>query len=246
VRVAISQPTYLPWMGYFDLIDQVDLFVILDNVQFTKQSWQHRNRIKTGAGLQWLTVPVTFRGRFGQLIQEVEIRDPDFCKKHIRAIELAYRRTPYFDHHFPAVKNTLEHSSRGLLVDLNLEFIYLFIAMLGMQTRIVKSSNLFQSGKRTQLLANICEAVGASEYVSPLGSADYLLTEERLMKERGIEVFFQNYDHPIYAQLFPPFEPYASVVDVLFNEGGKALEILRRGRRANISARQLGLSIQLA
>jgi len=87
MKIAISQPTYLPWLGYFDLIDQVDVFVLLDSVQFEKQSWQQRNRIKTPTGLQWLTVPVEFRGRLGQRIMEVIIRDdPDLPKKHLRAI----------------------------------------------------------------------------------------------------------------------------------------------------------------
>jgi hypothetical protein len=91
MKIATSQPTYLPWLGYFDLIDQVYTFVFLDNVRFEKQSWQQRNRIKTPAGLQWLTVPVLFRGRFGQLINEVEIRDIEFSRNHLRAIELNYR-----------------------------------------------------------------------------------------------------------------------------------------------------------
>jgi hypothetical protein len=82
VKLAIAQPTYLPWLGYFGLLDQVDQFVILDTVQFEKQSWQQRNRIKTPTGLQWLTVPVTFRGRLGQRIVDVEIREPEFWRNH--------------------------------------------------------------------------------------------------------------------------------------------------------------------
>ena len=100
MKVAISQPTYLPWSGYFDLIDQVDVFILLDDVQFEKQSWQQRNRIKTPVGLQWLTVPVVFRGRLGQLIKDVEIRTADFCRDHCRAIELNYRRAEFFGTYF--------------------------------------------------------------------------------------------------------------------------------------------------
>src|SRR5436190_12519578 len=119
MRVAINQPTYLPWMGYFDLIDQVDLFVVLDGVQFEKQSWQQRNRIKVRGGLQWLVVPVHFRGRLGQLIKDVEIRECDFWRDHIRAIELAYRKSPFFDRYFPYLAGLLESHNKGLLCDLN-------------------------------------------------------------------------------------------------------------------------------
>src|SRR5580704_12957199 len=110
VKVAISQPTYLPWLGYFDLIDQVDVFVLLDNVQFEKQSWQQRNRIKTPTGLQWLTVPVIFRGRFGQLIKDVEIREAEFWRNHLRAIELNYRRARFFHQYFEELSSRLKYT----------------------------------------------------------------------------------------------------------------------------------------
>ncbi len=239
MKVAINQPTYLPWMGYFDLIDQVDMFVVLDNVQFEKQSWQQRNRIKTPSGLQWLTVPVKFRGRFGQLIHDVEIREPQFWRNHVRGIELAYRRAPYFDQYFPRLSRLLEERSTSRLMDLNFSLLRWLLDMLEIQTPLVTSSSLRQSGKRTELLGNICQTLGATEYISPLGSATYLLPEQDILHRRGVEVFFQNYDHPVYRQLFTPFEPFASVIDLLFNEGGRALEVLRGGRRECYSERQL-------
>src|SRR5436305_2802710 len=120
MKAAISQPTYLPWIGYFDLIDQVDQFVVLDNVQFAKQSWQQRNRIKTAAGLQWMTVPLEFRGRLGQQIREVKIRDAGCFEDHLRAVELAYRRAPFFSQYFPALRSILESFRSGsMLAELN-------------------------------------------------------------------------------------------------------------------------------
>src|SRR5205823_3408897 len=149
MKIAISQPTYLPWLGYFDLIDQVDAFVLLDSVQFEKQSWQQRNRIKTPTGLQWLTVPVVFRGRLGQRIMEVIIRDPEFPRKHLRAIELNYRRAPFFDRYFPELARILEqHPSGSHLADLNLEIIRWVCAALGIQTTLIRSSELHQDGRR--------------------------------------------------------------------------------------------------
>ena len=235
MKIAISQPTYLPWIGYFDLIDQVDAFVLLDNVQFEKQSWQQRNRIKTPTGLQWLTVPVLYRGRFGQLINEVEIRDIEFWRNHLRAIELNYRRAPFFDDYFEqlSVQIAASTSSSPRIADLHLRLIEWFMDVLGIQTRLLLSSQLKQHGRRTELLANICASLRAKEYVSPLGSADYLMQEMDVLLGRGINAVFQHYEHPQYRQLFPPFCPYASILDLIFNKGEQALEILRSGRQSS-------------
>lgn len=239
MKIAINQPTYLPWMGYFDLIDQVDLFVILDNVQFVKQSWQQRNRIRTGNGLQWLTVPVAFRGRLGQLIKEVEIRDSDFARNHIRAIELAYARSPFFSQYFPSLSERIEELRKGLLLDLNLGLIRWALEILKIETPLVRASTLGVHGKRTELLANICEVLGANEYLSPLGSAEYLLAEQNVLCQRRVDVAFQNYHHPQYHQVFTPFEPFTSVIDVIFNCGDQSPAIIRGGRRELYSVEQL-------
>lgn len=231
MKIAISQPTYLPWIGYFDLIEQVDVFVLLDDVQFEKQSWQQRNRIKTPTGLQWLTVPVIFRGRLGQKINQVEVRDRDFWRRHRRAIELNYARSSFFADYFELLISKIS-SKETFLADLNIGLIESFTTILGIKTPLMLSSTIHQPGKRTELLANICECLGADQYLSPLGSAAYLLAEQNTLLDRGIDVVFQNYMHPEYRQLFSPFVPYASIVDLLFNEGARSLEIIRSGRRA--------------
>jgi hypothetical protein len=231
LKIAICQPTYLPWIGYFDLIDQVDVFVLLDDVQFEKQSWQQRNRIKTPTGLRWLTVPVIFRGRLGQLIKDVEIRDNEFWHDHSRAIELNYRRSRFFDTYSGALTSSISTAPGGLLVDLNIRLIEWLRGLLGIKTSVVFSSTLKQTGKRTELLANICRSLGATQYISPLGSAAYLLEEQDLLLDQGIDVVFHNFEHPEYRQLFPPFLPFASAIDLIFNEGDRAPEILRSGRR---------------
>ena len=239
MRIAIAQPTYLPWLGYFDLIDQVDGFVILDSVQFEKQSWQQRNRIKTPTGLHWLTVPVVFRGRFGQLINQVEIRDGEFWRSHLRAIELNYRRAPFFENYFHELSQRLNSTPGSRLADLNIRLLEWFISILEIRTPLFLSSQLNQSGKRSELLANICSHFGATQYVSPIGSAAYLLREIDLLERRAIEVFFHNYEHPHYRQLFPPFIPYASILDLIFNEGDRSPEIVRSGRRCPLLPEQL-------
>ena len=232
MRVAICQPTYLPWLGYFDLMDQVDTFVLLDTVQFEKQSWQQRNRIKTPTGLQWLTVPIVFRGRSGQKICEVEIRDTNFGRTHMRAIELNYSRGRFFPDFFPGISAILGSIDPGMrLVDLNVRLLEWFVKVLGIRTPMVLASSLDEAGKRTLLLANLCRKLGAEQYVSPLGSAEYLLGELAVMTEAKIETLFHNYVHPQYEQRFPPFLPFASVIDLIFNEGDRSMEIIRSGRQ---------------
>jgi len=231
MRIAICQPTYLPWLGYFDLMDQVDTFVLLDSVQFEKQSWQQRNRIKTPTGLQWLTVPVLFRGKFGQAIREVEIRDANFGRNHLRALEVNYRRAPFFQEFFPMLSSVLGEVSAGtLLVDLNLRLLRWMVEILEIRTPFVLASALAEDGRRSQLLANICRRLGARQYISPIGSADYLLSEIEVLTGTGIDVVFHHYLHPRYEQRFPPFLPFASAIDLIFNEGARSMEIIRSGR----------------
>ncbi len=230
-RAAITQPTYLPWLGYFDIMDQVDIFVLLDNVQFVRRSWQQRNRIKTRRGLDWLTVPVLVRGRFGQLITQVEISQPDFWRKHVRTLEVNYGKSAYFSDYFPGLLSVFECGDPWVhLVDLNIKLIEWLSGALGVRTPTVRSSNLPVEGKRSGLLAAICRSVGANEYLSPIGSASYLLEEIEEFEDGVIKVLFHNYTHPTYNQLFSPFLAFASSIDVLFNEGPRSMEIIRSGR----------------
>jgi len=244
LKIAISQPTYLPWTGYFDLMDQVDAFVLLDNVQFEKQSWQQRNRIKTSTGLQWLTVPVVFRGRFGQKINQVEIRDPEFVRNHLRAIEVNYRRAPYFHSYYTELAGLLQAHASGLLADLNVHLLRWFCAILDVRTPIVHASAMEAIGLRSELLVSLCCELKANSYLSPPGSVAYLLDDLEMFANVGIEVEFHHYEHPEYAQLFPPFLPYASALDLIFNEGPRSGDILRQGRRVPLFPAQVAATGQ--
>jgi hypothetical protein len=231
MKTAIMQPTYLPWLGYFDLMDQVDLFVILDNVQFVKQSWQQRNRIKTPKGLEWMTLPVLHQGRFGQLIKDVEISEPNFWKKHTRSLEVNYGKARHFGFYFPNLMSFFERGEPWrCLGDLNISLIEWLSGTLGLKTPVVRASTLDVDGKRSSLIAEICSLVKADEYLSPIGSADYLLKEIDEFTKREIKVFFQNYSHPTYTQRFKTFLPFASVIDLIFNEGPRSIGIIRDGR----------------
>jgi WbqC-like protein len=239
MKVAISQPGYLPWSGFFDLVDQVDQFVLLDDAQFVKQSWHQRNRIKSSSGLLWLTVPVAFRGRLGQPLCEVMIREPEFSEKHSRAVEVNYGRARYFESYYPMLKEILQnHSHGGRLLDLNIELIQWLAKELTVTTPMVRSSALSVEGKRSARLVSICKLLGAADYMSPR-SAIYLLEDVALFQAGGLKVWFQNYTHPSYEQRFPPFVAYASALDLLFNHGPESGEIMRRGRGQPFAPEQL-------
>lgn len=233
VIVSIMQPTYLPWLGYFDLIDQSDVFVFLDVAQLVKQSWHQRNRIKVGHELRWLTVPVKKSGRRDQSIEETEITCAlDFPRCHIGLIQNSYGRAPYFRQYFPALKSILESAGPSLST-LDQRLIRWMTEVLGLSTEFKNSSALAAQGKRSERLVEICEEVGATTLLAPIGSAVYMLTEPEVFARHGITVRFQNYEHPEYRQMSQPFLPYASTIDLLFNEGERALDIIRSGRRSN-------------
>ncbi|HSS98216.1 MAG TPA: WbqC family protein [Terriglobales bacterium] len=239
MRIAISQPGYLPWGGFFDLIDQVDRFVLLDDAQFVRQSWDQRNRIKTSAGLQWLTVPVVFRGRLGEPLCDVMIRDGAALEKHLRSIEVNYGRAKYFSEYFPCLKQVIEkYIPGGRLIDLNIDLIEWLASNLSVKTPIVRSSSLGIEGKRSARLVSMCQKLGATDYLSPR-SALYLLDDLEMFREKGLSIWFQNYVHPTYSQRFSPFVPYASVIDLLFNEGAESGTIMRSGRGQSFTPDQI-------
>jgi hypothetical protein len=240
VRIAVMQPTYLPWLGYFDLMDQVDVFVLLDDVQFSRQSWQQRNRVKGASGLVWLTVPVLHKGRHGQRIDETRVSDPRFSRKHVRTLETEYAKAPYADEHLPAIRQLFAQGEPWeSLVELNTAVIGWLAEALGIETRVTRASSLSTRGERRYHVPDICRALGGTHYLSPLGAADYLLGELSSYEEQDLVVAFQNYEHPTYRQLHGEFVPFASAVDLLLNEGPAGLEIIRSGRRAAISPEAL-------
>jgi hypothetical protein len=227
------QPTYLPWLGYFDLMDRVDVFVLLDSVPFSHQSWQHRNRIRAGRELARLTIPVLTKARHGQAIVDVEInRTAPFAHKHLRTLRQHYGRAPYLSTYLPMLETIIETGvAAGRLVDVTIPLLRYLSESLGISTTIMRSSELAVSGERSRLLVAICERQVSSSYLSPPGSVEYLFDDLGLFQDAGIGIFFQRFQHPSYRQVGgEPFVAYASLVDLLFNEGPESLAILRSGR----------------
>jgi hypothetical protein len=231
LSVAIMQPTYLPWLGYFDLMDQVDIFVYLDSVQFNKRSWQQRNRIRAKESEMMLTVPVKVKGRYKQTICETELElSQGFQKKHLGCIKNYYSKAPYFNEIYPELESTLlkEHH---LLVDLNIELTNWIAQKLGIKQNIRRSSKLDLEGNKDELLVCICKTLHARRYVSAQGSRVYL-DQCSLFEENNIELIYQCFEPQPYQQLSTPFLPSLSALDALMNLGGVgSMEILQLGRK---------------
>lgn len=234
--VVIMQPTYMPWIGYLDLIDRADVFVLLDDVGYSHQSWQQRNRIKTSNGLAWLTVPVHRSGKSGQHLNEVMIANPRFWHKHLNSITSNYARAPYFTYHIGALKRLFQGTvPPSHLAALNISIIKEFAAWSGISTQFIRSSKLSIIGSRTERLISICRSLQAHTYLSPIGAFNYLAGDGGQFEKAGLKLRFQNYEHPSYTQCFPPFLPYASAIDLLLNEGNSAADIIRKGRGEDLS-----------
>ncbi|MCP4448981.1 MAG: WbqC family protein [Myxococcales bacterium] len=247
MKIAVMQPTYLPWIGYFDLIDRVDAFVLLDDVEFSRQSWQQRNRIKGAQGLQWLTVPVRCSGRSKQTLSSVEVADTRFARKHLKSIEQHYRKSACYATYADEIEKILcDSNSHRMLSTLNSSIIYWLASSLGIPTKILRSSELQLSGTRGARVADICSVLGATSYVSPMGAAQYLSEDIGAFQEHGVDVVFHDYEHPSYTQLYGDFVPFAAAVDLLFNEGTESKEILRSGFRSFASAQSIFEALPMA
>lgn len=228
MTAVIMQPTYLPWIGYFDLMDSADVFVLLDTVQFEKQSWQQRNRIKTAETKStWLTVPVV--QNLGQRISDVRIQTASpWRRKHWGTICQYYRQAPYWSQYSEGL-SALYSREWDFLFDWNAAVITFLQEQFGIKTKIVRASQIPVSGDRVGLLVNICHYVKADAYLSPVGSADYI-EENNIFTSEGISLLYQQYVHPEYSQLHGAFMAHLSAIDLLFNEGPSSLEIIRSGR----------------
>jgi hypothetical protein len=241
---VIAQPTFLPWLGWFDLADQSDVTILLDDVQFSKQSWQQRNRVRTPNGLEFLSVPVITAGRLGQRIDECELANQHFVGKMLKSLRANYAKSSYFGEAIEGFSATMETAaSLGNLAALNCALISWMATRLGVTAPMIRATTLGVGGSRGEHVAALCESVGADRYLSPAGAETYLTEDRTAFDERGISVWLHVYDHPEYAQRFTPFVPYASAIDLIFNVGPSAPTVMRSGRRP---ARRLGDETQNA
>ena len=225
--VAIHQPQFMPWLGYFDKMDSCDAFVLLDNVQYKKNEYQNRNRIKTSNGWQWLTVPACYK--FPQKINEVRIdNNSNWQKKHLYAIQTNYGKSPFFEKYIKHFKGFYD-KDWNLLSKANIASVMLLKDMLGIKSDIVIASEMDGlSDEPNQRLIDICRRLGADTYLAGKDGKTYM--DFNMFRDAGIDVIFQEFSQPVYIQLFNEFEYFMSAIDLIFNCGKESLDIIRKER----------------
>jgi hypothetical protein len=227
--VSINQPAYLSWLGYFHRIAISDAHIVLDHVQLEKNSFTNRNKIRTTKGWCWLTVPVQTAGKFGGLpIKEVEIANQKlWAFKHWQTLRFNYSKAPFFDQHAAFFEGIYARRWEKL-GELAHEITRYLLDAFGIASKLYFSSQMAASGKKDELVLNLCRELGATVYLSgPLGR-DYL--REELFRHERIALRYDDYRHPVYAQVYPGFEPYMAAIDLLFNCGPASLEIITKGQ----------------
>ena len=229
--IGILQPCYLPWLGYFEQMARVDHFVFLDDVQYTRQDWRNRNRIKTAAGSIWLTVPIR-RGSHRTLIRDVEINpEHRWRRRHLRSIEQSYGKCPHFQPFFDELSAEIRRPC-DKLVDLDCRLIRLLCGYLEIDTPTSFSSQVPARGgeasgrpDRNRRLIDLCRHFGAERFYEGAKGRSYLDVER--FRRSGIEIVFQSYRHPEYPQAFGEFLSHQSAIDLVMNTGPEAPAILR-------------------
>jgi hypothetical protein len=226
-RVAIVQSCYVPWKGYFDLINQVDHFLLYDDAEYSKNTWRNRNRVKTSGGTKWLTIPVVYSGRSRQRIDEVQVSDQGWSLRHWKTLQQNYARAPYFDTYAADLEELYLLTRETRLSAINRMFIDHICGLLGITTTLSWASDLYVGPTGgSERVVQLCKAAGADVYLSGPAARAYLDVPQ--FKEAGIDVDWMSYDdYPTYPQLYPPFEHAVTILDLLFNVGSDAPRYLK-------------------
>lgn len=231
--LSVHQPQYIPWVGYFDKIAKSDCFVFLDQVQYKEREFQNRNKIRTKLGELWLTVPVVSKGLGRQKICDVKINnESDWRNKHWRSLTSSYNKAPFFKGYcgfFESVYN----ANWDKLLSLNIHIIKYLLKELAIETPLRYESAIGTTKEATDRIIELCVKLKADTYLTGMGGKNYL--EEEKFVKAGIKLVYQHFDHPEYYQQYmeqgKPFMPFMSVIDLLFNEGKKSIDILRKDKR---------------
>lgn len=226
MKIAIHQPESFPWAGFFHKMYLADVFVILDTVQFKREDVQNRNKIKVANKSAWLTVPVE-RAPLDTLIKDVRINwDDPIIRKHLTTLENNYKKHPYFNELYPAIKKIYEDKPENLS-DFNTQIILLIKDKLGIPTKILRASELSLSGNAkggTEVTLEICKVLGSTIYISGSGAKVYL--DCKKYDDENIKVYFPEFKYPTYKQIGDEFISHLSILDMYFNHGPRTLEII--------------------
>ena len=213
----ITQSNYIPWKGYFANIAQADVFIIYDDMQYTKRDWRNRNKVKSPGGLKWLTIPVEVKGKFFQKVNETKVNDSNWNVDHLNAIKNYYRTAPAFNENKDWLEDLYIGCNSMWLTEINRYFIEHIMKYFGIETEIKDSREFELVEGKTEKLVSICEQLGAKQYLTGPAAKNYMSEDSFL--EKGIGVLYSDYSiYKEYEQLYPPFEHGVTIIDVILNK----------------------------
>lgn len=241
--VVVMQPTFFPWLGYFDLIDQADVFIFYNDVQYERRSWQNRNRINCAHGEMFITLPVKKGNLKDSINSKIILLDDIWKKKFFKTLKSSYSKSPYFEEVIEWLENMLLMNFI-FLDEFNITLIKSICQKIGIHdtTFVLSSDFQLKSNQRTEKLVELTEINNGNIYLSTIGSKDYLLSDgaDKKFQQKGIQLLFHNYSPIVYNTLYKPFRPYMSILDCLFNCGfSECLSVIRAGRRESLSPENL-------
>ena len=225
-KTLITQSNYIPWKGYFDSIQAADVWVVYDDMQYTKRDWRNRNQIKTPHGLKWLSIPVEVSGKYFQKINETKIADKTWQLSHWDIIKQNYKSAACYKEMSEWLEPLYKNCQLDFLTDVNLYFIEAINRFLNIKTEILLSSNFILAEEKTERLVNICRDIHATDYYSGPAAKAYM--NESLFIDHAINVHYWDYtNYPEYHQLNPPFEHGVSIIDLIMNQGTQSSKFLK-------------------
>lgn len=223
--VFVHQPEYVPWLGFFDKLARCDLFVIYDDAQFVHGGYHNRNRIRTSKGWRWITIPIVHH--HPQMIKDVRISGSQWVKEHLQVLAQNYEKAPFFRTYFSIIEDALNFDHE-LLIGLNLHLLRNIAEALGINVEMIRSSEFpYHGQEKNEKLISMCKFMGADSYLSGSGGKAYV--DEKAFSEANIKLQWHKYLHPTYTQSFEGFQANMSIVDLLFNVGPQAKDVILSG-----------------